>query len=221
MEMKEEERPREKALRFGFDVLSDEELLAIILQNGNRHTLVFEMAKEVLDRSEGLSKLFDLSVNELMQIPGIKEAKALNLMASVELCKRVLRKSVYQTVIQSPVDVFNWFQMEIGFDKQEQFVVIFVDSKLRIITHKILFKGTLTESSVHPRNIYKEAFLANAHSILCVHNHPSGDPTPSQADISFTQQLFEIGMMMGIELRDHIIVGRNKWFSFKQQKYLD
>lgn len=221
MEMKEDQRPREKALRFGFDSLSDEELLAIILQSGNKHTLVFDMARDVLERSEGLAKLFDLSVNELMQIPGIKEAKALNLMASVELCKRVLRKSVYQSKLQNPADVFNWFQVEIGFDKQEQFVVIFVDSKSRIISHKVLFKGTLTESSAHPRDIYKEAFLCNAHSIFCVHNHPSGDPTPSPADICFTQQLNEVGMMTGIELSDHIIVGRNKWFSFKQQKYLD
>lgn len=221
MEMKEEERPREKALRFGFGVLSDEELLAILLQSGNKHNLVFDMARAVLQKSEGLSRLFDLSVNELMEIPGIKEAKALNIMASVELSKRVLRNLKYRESLTSAKAIFDWFQFEIGFEKQEQFVTIFLDIRGRIITHKTMFKGTLTESSAHPRDIYKEAYLCNAHSIICVHNHPSGDPTPSNSDIYFTQQLCEVGEMMGIQLLDHVIVGRNNWFSFKQQRYLD
>ena len=214
-------RPREKALRFGLSSLSDVELLAILLQSGNKKHSVLDLAEKVLELSKGLSCLFDIHLKDLMEIDGIKEVKALQVLAGVELSKRALRAESYRTVIRNPQDVLTWFSLEFGFLKQEHFVVVFLDTKGQILSHDILFVGTLNESCVHPRDIFRQAVLHNANSILLVHNHPSGNVNPSQADISCTRQIKAVSDTMGIRLMDHIIVGRNQWFSFAQSQSLD
>ena len=219
-DIEKEKRPREKALRFGMRSLSDVELLALILQSGNKNHTVFEIAEDVLHMSNSLANLFDLYPNQLMEIPGIREGKALQILASIELCKRAMQAHSYQVSIDKPEDIVKWFELEYGYEKQEHFVVLYLDAKGHIISHRVMFKGTLTESCVHPRDIYKEAFLESANSVLCIHNHPSGDCTPSKADIQCTKQIASIAYMMGITFLDHIIVGRNTWFSFRQSEIL-
>ena len=173
-EMEVEQRPREKALRYGLESLSDLELVALILQSGNKNRSVFEIASDVLKESEGLSKLMTMHVNTLMQIQGIREVKALQLLASVELSKRVIKSKVYHAPILKPEDVIEWFKFEYGTMSQECFIALYLDTKSKLISHRVLFKGTLNESVVHPREVFKEAFLQNANSVLIAHNHPSG-----------------------------------------------
>lgn len=220
-EMEVEQRPREKALRYGLESLSDLELVALILQSGNKNRSVFEIASYVLKESEGLSKLMSMHVNTLMQIQGIREVKALQLLASVELSKRVIRSKVYHASIMRPEDVIEWFEFEYGSLPQECFIALYLDTKSKLISHRVLFKGTLNESVVHPREVFKEAFLQNANSVLIAHNHPSGDCTPSKADFEVTYKMVHVAMTMGVNLIDHIIVGQNQYYSFKEHKYLD
>ncbi|MBP3852988.1 MAG: DNA repair protein RadC [Erysipelotrichaceae bacterium] len=220
-EMEDEKRPREKALRFGLEALTDLELVALLLQSGNQKKSVFDLAQEVLVLSRDLARLFDIHVSELMEISGIKEVKALQVLAGVELSKRALKARSYQTVIRKPEDVVRWFQMEFGYLKQEHFIVVYLDTKSKILSHRVLFVGTLNESCVHPRDIFREAYLENASSLLLVHNHPSGIPQPSRADIECTRQIRDVAQTMGVGLMDHIIVGRNRWFSFRQSQSLD
>lgn len=218
--MEVEQRPREKALRYGLESLSDLELVALILQSGNKNRSVFEIASDVLKESEGLSKLMSMHVNTLMQIQGIREVKALQLLASVELSKRVIRSKVYHASIMRPEDVIEWFEFEYGSLPQECFIALYLDTKSKLISHRVLFKGTLNESVVHPREVFKEAFLQNANSVLIAHN-PSGDCTPSKADFEVTYKMVHVAMTMGVNLIDHIIVGQNQYYSFKEHKYLD
>lgn len=219
--MEVEQRPREKALRYGLESLSDLELVALILQSGNKNRSVFEIASDVLKESEGLSKLMQMHVNTLMQIQGIREVKALQLLASVELSKRVIKSKVYHASILKPEDVIEWFEFEYGVLQQECFIALYLDTKSKLIAHRVLFKGTLNESTVHPREVFKEAFLQNANSILIAHNHPSGDCTPSQADFEVTYKMVHVAITMGVHLVDYIIVGQNQYYSFKEHKYLD
>ena len=219
--MEVEQRPREKALRYGLESLSDLELVALILQSGNKNRSVFEIASDVLKESEGLSKLMQMHVNSLMQIQGIREVKALQLLASVELSKRVIKSKVYHASILKPEDVIEWFEFEYGVLQQECFIALYLDTKSKLIAHRVLFKGTLNESTVHPREVFKEAFLQNANSVLIAHNHPSGDCTPSQADFEVTYKMVHVAITMGVHLVDHIIVGQNQYYSFKEHKYLD
>lgn len=219
--MEVEQRPREKALRNGLESLSDLELVALILQSGNKNRSVFEIASDVLKESEGLSKLMQMHVNTLMQIPGIREVKALQLLASVELSKRVFKSKAYHASILKSEDVIEWFEFEYGALNQECFIALYLDTKSKLISHRVLFKGTLNESTVHPREVFKEAFLQNANSVLIAHNHPSGDCTPSKADFEVTYKMIQVAMTMGVHLIDHIIVGKNQYYSFKEHKYLD
>lgn len=219
--MEVEQRPREKALRYGLESLSDLELVALILQSGNKNRSVFEIASDVLKESEGLSELMTMHVNTLMQIQGIREVKALQLLASVELSKRVIKSKVYHAPILKPEDVIEWFKFEYGTMSQECFIALYLDTKSKLISHRVLFKGTLNESVVHPREVFKEAFLQNANSVLIAHNHPSGDCTPSKADFEVTYKMVHVAMTMGVNLIDHIIVGQNQYYSFKEHKYLD
>lgn len=218
--MLEEQRPREKALRMGVESLSDMELLCLIISSGTKNKPVDQIAQDVLKKTDNLARLTDVPIKDLMKIEGIREVKALQIASSIELCKRALKAKAYSYSIHHPEDAVNWFEMEYGTQNQENFVCLFLDTKGMIITHKVLFKGSLNESLVHPREIFKEAFLQNAYALLFVHNHPSNDVNPSQSDRKSTHRLVEVSKTMGIPIMDHIIVGRNRWYSFKQHDAL-
>lgn len=219
--MNEEQRPREKALRQGLETLSDLELVALLLQSGSKNRSVFDIAHDVLLKTDGLEKLFNLHVNTLMEIKGIREVKALQLLASVELCKRVMRAHVYQIEIKNVQDIISWFQMEYGYLEQEHFVCIYLNGRGRIIKHKVLAIGTFNEANIHPMDVFKEAYLQNSAAIICVHNHPTGDPSPSQADYKITEKIQQIATMMSVQLVDHVIVGKEQYFSFREAKALN
>lgn len=215
-EMAESEKPREKALHYGIDSLSNAELLALLLRCGTKSQSALELSQVILSQVGGIHKLPQLSLNQLKEIKGIKNAKALELLGCVELAKRMQEvNDPIHTVLRSAKDVYDYMRMKLAFDKQEKFVVVYLDAQHQIIHEKVIFIGTLDSSLVHPREIYKEAISCSAAAIICLHNHPSGYCEPSSDDIETTNNLREVGMMMGIPLLDHLILTKNAYFSFK------
>lgn len=216
------ERPREHALQDGIDALSNRELIAMLLRSGTRQSSALEVADDLLKRMGNLGELGVAELSELMKVDGIKTAKALELQAAFELGRRIAFEKVKQKEnIQDPNDIVNWLYQQIGFKQQEHFMVLFLNHQNRIESYKTMFKGTLTSASVHPREIYKEALAKGCAKIICVHNHPSGDPDPSQADIVITKAIEECGRLTCIPLMDHIIVGKNNYMSFRQNQLID
>ena len=215
-EMAESEKPREKALHYGIDSLSNAELLALLLRCGTKSQSALELSQVILSQVGGIHKLPQLSLNQLKEIKGIKNAKALELLGCVELAKRMQETNdPIHTILRSAKDAYNYMRMKLAFDKQEKFVGIYLDTQHQIIHEKVIFIGTLDSSLVHPREIYKEAISCSAAAIICLHNHPSGYCEPSSADIETTNNLREVGMMVGIPLLDHLILTKNAYFSFK------
>lgn len=212
-EMPLQSRPREKALEYGLSALCDYELIAIILRSGYQGVSATSLAQQVLDKYP-LDKLSNISINDLTKIKGIKETKALELLVCFELSKRV---SLYigkrEDVINNPRALLNFIKSEIGSLSNEQFLVVCLNTKNVIIKYKIMFIGTVDVTVVHPRDIFKFAIKNNATRIICAHNHPSGDVTPSKQDIEITKVIKETGDMVGIPLLDHIIVSNSEVYS--------
>lgn len=215
------ERPRERMLAYGADALSHAELLAILIRTGTRSQSAVTLATKLLNKSGGLRNLVDMSVNELTEIKGIGSAKALQLMAGIELGKRIARSTLGElVVVRSPNHAAMYVMEELRYLKKEHFVCLFLNTKNGIIGKETLSIGTLNASLVHPREVFREAIRYNSASIICVHNHPSGDPTPSPEDISITKRLREAGSLIGIEILDHLIIGDGKFISLKEQGFL-
>jgi DNA repair protein RadC len=216
-----EERPRERLLKYGASALSNQELLAIIFGHGSKNESVMSLAQRVLIHFEGLPLLKDATVEELMAIRGIGKVKAIHLIACLELGKRIHSfKPSEKYVIRSPEDGAGFVMEELRHLNQEHFVVLFLNTKNQVIHQQTIFIGSLNASIVHPREIFREAVKRSSASIICAHNHPSGDPTPSQEDIQVTRRLSECGKMIGIELLDHIVIGDRKYVSLKEKGYL-
>lgn len=221
MEINEQERPREKVLRYGIEQCSNRDLLAIILRSGVKGKSVLELADQLLSMEQNLSMITRLTYEELIQIRGIKKAKAIVLLACFELSKRISSDQVISAMcINKPSSLSEWLNKKIGFKDQEHFMVIFLGTKNQILKDKTIFIGSLDRTIIHPREIYKEAIKLNASKIICVHNHPSGDVTPSPNDITATQVISEVGKTVGIPLLDHLIVGNNHYLSFREQGLL-
>ena len=209
------ERPRERLINVGVESLSDEELLAIILKTGVKNMSVKNLASYILSALSGIENLKDLNYYEIKKIKGIGEAKACTLVALSEISKRMNRKVVSLTGIKlnTPLKVFEFYKSKV--DKtQEQFYCIYLDASKKVIKEKLLFIGTANYSLVHPRDIFKEAYLLNATGIICVHNHPSGEVLPSREDLNLTVRLSDVGLLLGIKVIDHIIIGADKYYSF-------
>lgn len=216
-----EERPRERLLKYGESQLSNQEILAILLGTGTRKESVMDLANRVLMHFEGLKYLSEATIEELMAIKGIGNAKGIGILAAIELGKRIQRyKPSERYVIRSPEDGADYVMEEMRNLKQEHLVALFLNTKNQIIHQQTIFIGSLNSSIVHPREIYREAVKRSAASIICAHNHPSGDPTPSQEDIHVTRRLVDAGKIMGIELLDHLVIGNNKFISLKEKGYL-
>ncbi|WP_349405721.1 RadC family protein [Clostridium perfringens] len=214
------ERPREKLLFYGAHCLSNEELLAIILRTGNKDSNVVELSYRIIHSVGGLNGLFKASAKELMELKGVKEAKATQILAMCELYKRFKVSELAQVKISKPSDVAKLVLDELRMLRQEVLILINLDTKNKVISKKEIFKGGLNSSLVHPREIFREAVKDSAASIIICHNHPSGDPTPSRDDINITTRLKECGKMMGIELLDHLIIGDNRFISLKEKDIL-
>lgn len=208
------ERPRERFIECGPDNLSNTELISIILNSGVKNISVKELSNNILNSIDDISDLKNISLNNLKNIKGVGEVKAIKLLSAIELGKRVYQdKKIDKIKMNSADKVFNYMNQILKNKKQEYFYALYLDSKKNLIEAKLLFMGTINKSIVHPREIFKYAYLLSASSIICVHNHPSGDTNPSNEDIILTSSLVEIGKLQGINIVDHIIIG-NDYYSF-------
>jgi DNA repair protein RadC len=205
-------QPREKLKTYGVSNLDDKELLAIILRSGNKNNNVMELANKILIKYS----LNDLKNTQLEELNFLGEVKAMSLVALSELAKRMYLKDtkIILPKLVSAEDIYNYTKYLFNDLKQEYFYALYFDSQQELIKTKLLFMGTVNKSITHPREIFKEAYLLSASTIVCMHNHPSGDVRPSNEDIIFTNKLVEIGKINGIPIVDHLIVSNNNYYSF-------
>lgn len=216
-----ESKPRERMIAQGPMNLSHQELLAIILRTGTQKENVLTLATNLLDYFENLFDLSEASFEELIKIPGIGPAKATEIMAAIELGRRVCKAERYiEGRIVSSTDIGYHLVEEMSHLQQEHVRCLYLNTKNDIIKKKTIFIGSLNSSVAHPREIFKEAVKCSAARIILAHNHPSGNPEPSGADIDFTKRMYKAGEMMGIELLDHIVVGHKKYVSLRERGIL-
>ena len=218
----ESDKPRERLYQYGSENLSDEELISIILKTGTKGMSVKEVSLKLLENVGDIRKLKDIGINTLMGINGIGRVKAIEIKAAIELGRRIYieNNKLSGVILNNSLKIYEYFKDLVGNKKQEYFYTVYVDTKGRYIDKKCLFVGTMNNSIVHPREIFKEAYLLSANGIICIHNHPSGDPTPSKEDVMITKKIKEIGMIHGIRLVDHLIVGVNSYYSFYEDNKL-
>lgn len=213
-----DERPRERLINNGVSNLSNEELLSIILKTGTKECSAKDIAINLISQIKDISNLKEIEINTLTKIKGIGQIKAVELIAAIELGKRVYTKDkIVGKRIKTNKDVYDYFEKILIDKKQEYFYVLYLDNKKQVITSKLLYIGTINGSVAHPREIFKSAYLNSASFIICVHNHPSGDPTPSKEDVIFTNNLIEIGKLNNIPILDHIVIGNNSFYSFFEE----
>lgn len=214
------ERPREKAFKYGFNKLSNNELLSIILGCGTKGKSVIELSYDILNKYNGILGLKYTNLEELKSIKGISDAKATQLLAAIELSKRINDNYNVGTKINHGLDVFNLVGDYIKDEPQENFILILLDIKNKLINYQTLYKGGLNYNVIHMRDVFREIVKYNAHKFICVHNHPTGDPSPSEQDIITTKEIYNTSKIMGIRFMDHIIIGNNCYFSFKESSTL-
>lgn len=216
-ELPKVERPREKLMRYGPEKLSNSELLAILLRSGKKGENVVELAGKIIKKF-GADNLPNLTFDELKNYPGLGPAKACEIVACFELGKRLL-KGKKARIYLKPKEVWEELK-DIRDNKKEHFVIFYLDSRNQEIKREIISVGSLNTSLVHPREVFEPAVRNLAAQIILAHNHPSGDPEPSEDDLAITKRLVEAGKIMGIEVVDHIIVVKNGYFSFKEKNLI-
>lgn len=216
-----EDRPRERLIQHGAASLSNQELLAILLRTGTKSKSALQLANKLLAQFDGLLWLKEAALEEIMGIKGIGKVKAVQIAAAIELGRRIGNLTYDDRyIIRTPEDGANYVMNDMRFLTQEHFVCLYLNTKNQVLHRQTIFIGSLNASIVHPREVFKEAFRRSAASIICFHNHPSGDPTPSREDIEVTNRLVECGKMMGIEILDHLIIGDNKYVSMKEKGFI-
>jgi DNA repair protein RadC len=216
-----EERPRERLIYNGAEQLSAAELVAIILRTGSAKRTAIDLAKELLVTYEDLRGLAKASLVEIAQCSGIGQAKAVQLKAAFELGRRVLTSNPYQQpTIRKPQDIFDLLKAAFQDLDREHFKVIHLNTKNQVIKIETSAIGVLSSSPVHPREVFKEAIRMSSAGLILAHNHPSGDPSPSQDDLLLTIRLREAGDLLGIQIIDHVIFGDNRYVSLKERGQL-
>jgi DNA repair protein RadC len=210
-------RPREKAMKYGIASLTDYELLAIFLRTGSKELNVMALSQLIIDQVQGLANIKEDNLALIQEVKGIGPIKFLELQSLIELSKRLNQVNVKKYYYaNNPEVICKLYQKRFEDLKQECFVVLALNAKNAIIDDKIIFIGSLSNSLVHLREIFKYIIQQSASSFICLHNHPSGDVTPSDNDLEVTHSLYDLSILLGIPLLDHIIVGHNKYYSFKQ-----
>ena len=217
-ELPVEERPRERLKSVGVSNLTDSEILSILLKTGTKDKNVSELSIEILKKYD-LIQLQDISIHDLMEIHGIGEVKAIELLAAIELGKRIFLRD-HKKLLKLDCAESIWESSKYLFHglKQEHFYCYYFDNKQNLIEKKLIFIGTINSATTHTREVFKEAYLVSASTIVCLHNHPSNDVKPSMADIYFTERLMQTGEIQGIPVVDHIIVGEDQFYSFYEHK---
>lgn len=217
-ELPEEERPREKLIKYGAENLTNAELLALIIRIGNRERTAVELAQDILNHYGGIKGLNYSGISELISIKGVGKAKAVQIMAVLELSKRLATlNGEVKEVIRTPENVANLVMPELRFLTQEVFKLVLLDIKNQVLALPVISKGGLSSSIVHPREVFKEAIKKSAAAVILVHNHPSGIPEPSKDDIKITRRLIDAGNIIGIDVLDHIIIGDGIYLSMKEK----
>ena len=223
-DMLKEERPYEKCLLHGAQHLSDVELLAVLLRTGTKGLNSLALAERVLQDPEGeqsILAIHHLTLQKLKKIKGIGEVKAIQILCLSELAKRLAKASAKQGLIfQMPSTIAEYYMEELRHQKQETMKLLMLNTKTKLIGEKDISKGTVNYSAISPRELFIEALECGAVYIILLHNHPSGDPTPSQSDIDLTKRIKEAGNIIGIELLDHIIIGNNCYISMAEGQLL-
>ena len=219
-ELPDEEKPRERLKVYGVENLSNEELLMIILKSGTKKYSVKDMAFNLLKISGGMMGLKDMNLGKLLEVEGIGEVKAIELIAIIELSRRMNAPVLDKDILKcnNPSNIISYFNYLFKDKLQEEFYCLYLDNKKKYIDKLKLFVGSINYSVVHPREVFKNAYLLSASFIVCIHNHPSGDPFPSHEDIILTSKIKEIGNLHGIGLVDHIIIGKDSYYSFYENK---
>jgi DNA repair protein RadC len=220
-EMPQDERPREKLLARGAPALADSELIAILLRTGLPGANAVDVARQLLKRYDSLSGLSRCSVQEIEEIPGIGQAKAIQLVAAFGLGQRLANERLSRQKLDSPELVHELMGAEMRTLHKESLRVILLDTRYHLIRVEEVSRGSVNESIAHPRDVFRPAVVASAYAVIVVHNHPSGDPSPSQSDHSLTRRLAEAAELLQIKLLDHVIIGapaegRQSYFSFKE-----
>lgn len=215
------ERPREKLIRNGVYGLSNIDLLSIVLKTGTKNYSVTSIANNILKDINNINELRNITLNKLICIKGIGKVKATYLLAALELGKRVYYEKESNNIIFNNAEkIYEYFKQIFINSFQECFYCIYLDNSKKLIESKLLFKGTLNKSLVHPREVFKYAYLLSASYIICIHNHPSGNIKPSDEDINITKVLINIGKLQNINVIDHIIIGNNSYYSFFENSNL-
>lgn len=212
-----EDRPRERFLRYGAEAMAISELIAIILGSGMKGIPILQLSQSILAHFGSIDKLAGATIEELCQIKGLGHAKALQLKAAFSLSARLSKQAnTIKYRIENPLHAYNLVKEELQNESRELFMVILQDAKGCAIIHQVISIGTLTNVLVHPREVFYPAIRHHAASIILIHNHPSGDPTPSKQDYDLTETLIEVGKVMGIPVNDHLITGANSFLSLRQ-----
>lgn len=220
-DLSKEKRPMEKLINYGVANLSDKELLAILIGSGTRDHNAIELAQKILEEDFLDNQLLFASVEELMQIKGIGISKSTRIVAGLELGKRLGMIDRYNQIsYNNPETVAEYFYSHYQQSSTEEFVVLILDSKNKLIALETISVGTINSTIVHPREVFKGAIKRSANAIILVHNHPSGDPTPSDEDIRITKRLAEVGEIVGIKVLDHIVVGKNRHISLRERNII-
>lgn len=216
-----EERPREKLKTLGPGALTNAELLAILIRTGNKNESAVQLATRILTRGGGLRNLPDLSLEDLQENRGIGPDKAVTIKAALELgCRLATAPREASGSITNPRQAADLFMEELRYKKKEYFKILLLNTKNHIISREEISVGSLSASIVHPREIFNIPLRKSASSVILFHNHPSGDPSPSQEDLEVTRRLVEAGTILGIAVRDHIIIGDGCFFSFREKGLL-
>lgn len=212
------DRPREKMISEGYESLTDDELLAIIISTGTRKKNVVDLSKEILTNFS-YEELLEIEVDELVKIDGIKEAKATKIVASLQLGRRISERVIKRKIktITSSEDVYTYLKEGLIFKKKEHFLAILLDNKNVIISTETISIGDLSSTIVNPREVFKPAVKKSAKSIILAHNHPSGNPAPSMEDYNITRRLVEAGDILDIRVLDHLVIARDGYYSFKRE----
>ncbi len=217
-DMPEGERPRERLAKYGADTLSNPELIAILLRTGMKGESVLNMSYRLISEFEGLEKMGRASFSDLCSLNGISEAKACQLLAAFELGRRLVSLSPEErTTINSPRDVYNLLGADMRYREQEHLRVLLVSTNSEVVDNLEIYKGTVNSAAVRVAEVLRPAIRENCPSIIVVHNHPSGDPSPSGPDIMITRQIKQAAELMDIELLDHIVIGGRSFVSMKDR----
>ncbi len=222
-ELPDSEKPYEKCLAYGPDHLSDAELLAVIFRTGTRGQTSIELAQQILaGGNHNLLNLYDYDYKRLTQIHGIGKIKAVQLKCIAEISRRIAKTNrVHGMVFDHPRTIADYYMESLRHEKQERFIACMFDSKCRFLGDSLLSIGSVNASLVSPREIFLKALQVQAVSIIILHNHPSGVPQPSREDVNITERIAECGQLLQIKLSDHIIIGDNNYYSFREKGLLN